>query len=319
MNTLLTLTADQLSKMRISDWGYTESLEATSFNQLKEWISLKLNGPLKYLEGERLEKRKSLLELYPESRSALVFLFDYTETKKSLNSQNQNQKVASYTLGFNGEDYHFWIKGKLNLIGEELKKSRPGLNFKISLDIHPVLERDLAHRAGLGWFGKNSMLISKEYGSFTLIGSLILNQTLDLDIKEIESDHCGTCRRCIDACPTIAIKEGSLTIDANKCISTHTIEIFKDEKPPEGFPTPTEEIFGCDICQDVCPWNSKPLDKSVARVSDDKIYTFFNRDILEIYNDIEGMSNNEFKKFFFGTSFFRSGKRGLIKNLRPYL
>lgn len=319
MNPLLTLSKERLQEMYISDWSYTNDLRAKTFDKLEAWVSKGLNASLSYLEGERLQKRESLSYLYPNAKSALVFLFDYTATKAALNLQKETQRIASYTLGFKGEDYHFWIKRKLNEIGDELKSSLSGLEYQISLDVHPVLERDLAYRSGLGWFGKNSMLISKTHGSFTLIGSLILNQEIELIQRELEPDHCGSCRRCIEACPTDAIIEGELTLDAKKCISTHTIEVFKDELAPIGYPTVSEEIFGCDICQDVCPWNSKPLGRAPERGLDDKLYSFFKRDLQSVYNDIKNMSNNEFKRFFAQSSFSRSGKRGLLKNIKPYL
>lgn len=319
MKSLYTLTPEHMADMKISDWAYTTSLKAETFSKFKSWVSRGLNGPLSYLEGERLEKRENLNLLRPEAKSVLVFLFDYTATKKELELKHENQKIAAYTLGFDGEDYHFWIKRKLIEIGDELKSTIENLDYDITLDVHPVLERDLAHRSGLGWFGKNSMLISKAHGSYTLIGSLVLNQRLDLELREVELDHCGSCKRCIEACPTDAIVEGELTINASKCISTHTIEVFKDESPPVGFPAKSEEIFGCDICQEVCPWNIKPLERSAGEEVDDKLFNFFNREINKIHEDIESMSNNQFKIFFAGTSFSRSGKRGLLKNLRPYL
>jgi epoxyqueuosine reductase len=207
----------------------------------------------------------------------------------------------------------------LNEIGEKLKIDLPELEYKISLDVHPVLERDLAYRSGLGWFGKNSMLINQENGSYTLIGSLLLNQKLELPIKSPASDHCGTCTRCIDACPTNAIDGDMRVIESKKCISTFTIEQFKDGPAPSGFPVETKEVFGCDICQEVCPWNNKPLAKAIPEESASELVKFFNRDIQTIHDDISAMSNNAYKRFFKGTSFERSGKRGLLKNLKLYL
>ena len=259
-----------------------------------------------------------ITQVYSDCRSVLVFLFSYIDQKKSLTKLASESKIASYTLGFEGVDYHHWVSEKLNTIGESLQDQIKGLDFKISLDIHPVLERDLAYRAGLGWFGKNSMLISQEKGSYTIIGSLLLNKELEIETRKTVTDHCGNCTRCLDACPTGAILDNK-TIDSNKCISTFTIELFKDAPAPEGYPVESGEIFGCDICQEVCPWNNKPLALSSGQQSDNKLVDFFNRSVREIYDDIEGMSNNDYKRFFMGTSFVRSGKRGLLKNLKPYL
>lgn len=319
MKNLLSISIENLSNRKIIDWGYTEVLEAVSFDKYKNWVDKDLHLPLTYLSDHRLEKRKNLQNFYPSAASSLVFLFQYTETKKALLSSNMSSNIAAYTLGFEGEDYHFWIKKQLEEIGAALQSEVPELEFKITLDIHPVLDRDLAYRSGLGWFGKNSMLISQTHGSYFLIGSIILNKKLFLNTNSTVADHCGSCTRCLDACPTSAIIPGEYTIDTKKCISTHTIELFKDVAPPKGYPTKTKEIFGCDICQDVCPWNSKPLGKIEEGELDSKLVTFFNRDISEIYLSIKDMSNNEFKRFFFGTSFYRSGKRGILKNLKPYL
>ena len=181
-----------------------------------------------------------------------------------------------------------------------------------------MLERDLAQRAGLGWFGKNSMIINREFGSYQLIGSLLLNKKLELATKDIETDHCGTCTRCIDACPTNAIHQTERTVFSDRCISTFTIEMFKEVEPPKGYAKNSHEVFGCDICQEVCPWNRKPL-KNIESIQESRLVNFFNRDLNLIISELEKMSNKGFKTFFKGTSFERVGKRGLIKNLRPYL
>jgi epoxyqueuosine reductase len=304
--------------MQIVDWAYTEELLPITYQKYLNWVDAGMHGPLNYLADERKDKRRSLKEIYPECESSLVFLFNYAETKKALSDIELPYKVASYTMGFEGKDYHYWISEKLNSIGESLIEKYPDLDYKLSLDIHPVLERDLAFRSGLGWFGKNSMLINQEYGSYTLIGSLLINKKLGITSKTMDVDHCGTCTRCVDACPTKAIDGELRTINSSACISTFTIETFKDKTPPVGFPTESNEIFGCDICQEVCPWNSKPLKNSELGESNHLI-EFFNRDLSEVYADIDKMSNKEFKTFFRHTSFERGGKRGLIKNLRYYL
>ena len=317
MNNLKHISTQTLQSMQVVSWGHTNNLKAMTFNQFNDWVASGLHGSLNYLADERKDKRKSLTQVYPDAKSALVFLFDYRAAAKLNQEGKPTSKIASYTIGFDDQDYHFWIKEKLKTIGELLKEQDENLSFDISLDVHPVLERDLAYRAGLGWFGKNSMLINKEFGSYQLIGSLILNKELGLTLKEIETDHCGTCTRCIDACPTNAILDNT-TIDASKCISTFTIETFKDESPPKGYPTKTNEVFGCDICQQVCPWNTKPLSK-VESLLTSKWYDFFNRSFDKIYKEISEMSNNEFKKFFKGSSFERGGKRALLKNLKLFI
>ena len=310
MKDLLTIQSQDLAYQKIIDWAYTEELKATTYQHFDSWVKSGYYKPLNYLADERKEKRMSLDLVFPKAQAALVFLFDYREAKSYIESIKPKNKIASYTIGFEDQDYHHWIKERLIEIAKKLELS----DFDISLDVHPVLERDLAHRAGLGWFGKNSMLISRDYGSLFLIGTLILHEKLELTQRDLETDHCGNCRKCIDACPTNAILENSRTLDSSKCISAYTIEVFKDAEPPKGYPTDTHEIFGCDICQEVCPWVKK---NSLTETLDSSwLVDFFNRPQSEIYREVEGLSNKKFKEKFKTTSLERLGKRGLLKNLK---
>lgn len=296
-----------LSKFKVVDWGYTEELEPRTYQHYLDWVNKGLHAPLKYLSDERRDKRASLDLVYPEAKSALVFLFDYRSAKVFMEKLNPENKLASYSFGFDDLDYHHWIKEKLDLIAIEFGVT----DYGISLDVHPVLERDLAYRAGLGWFGKNTMLLNRKFGSYFLIGSLILKEKLEFNKPSIEADHCGSCTRCIDACPTNALKEREL--DSQKCISTFTIETFKEEMPPLGYPTQTNEVFGCDICQEVCPWVNKTLGKESIEKS--WLVDFFNRSQNEIKEEVEALSNKQFKEKFRRTSLERLGKKGLLKNL----
>jgi epoxyqueuosine reductase len=326
----------QLKNWGIVDYGVTSEAVPESVNRYNEWVEKDLHQPLQYLQGERQNKRQNLKEHWPEFQSAIVFLFSYHGTHQSLQKfyetdKNWNGlKIASYTLGFDGEDYHNLIKARLISIGEELKKTNPALEYKLTLDTHPVLERDLAYRAGLGWFGKNSMLINREAGSFFIIGSLLLNTKLDNrneSVKELETDHCGQCTACIDACPTEAIDAETRTIIAQDCISTFTIEQFKMETvPSEKMTLKSGWIFGCDICQDVCPWN-KRVDRmnsyaaGILPAEKHKMIKdfFLLKEKSTLQLELESMSEGEFKRKFVGTSFERSGRRGLLKNVRLLL
>ena len=303
MKPLLTVDQETLSSMQIVDWSYTEEDVPKTLDFYHKWVDEKYHGPLKYLSDERKDLRNSIKNFYPQFQSALVFLFDYTKAAKT-NLENKDHKFAAYTKGFDGQDYHYWIKEKLQKIKEKLNIE----NCVYSIDAQPVLERDLAFRSGLGWFGKNSMLINKKHGSYFLISSILLDHKLDLEKRVIEADHCGTCTRCIDACPTDAIIDNR-RIDAGKCISTFTIEMFKDVDPPKGYPSSREEIFGCDICQDVCPWNTKPLLRSELGS-----YAAFEKVFKDL--DIENISNREFRRVFKGTSLERTGRVGILKNIK---
>lgn len=313
------LPDELLQELGIIDWGYTEESIPRTFSEFSSWVAESHHGSLNYLSDHRKELRSDLKKLFPEFESALVFLFSYQPTKKWLLENNQHQ-IASYALGFEGEDYHHALKRKLQKIEEQLRLQHPQLKSFMTLDAQPVLERDLAFRAGLGWFGKNSMLISRAHGSYFIIGSLLLNQKLTLKSKEADIDHCGTCRACADACPTQAIDVETRTLKASLCISTFTIEMMKEAEPPLGYEKSRGEIFGCDICQDVCPWNRKPLDRTHAAFSLHEQFEFLKAFLAlpasELKQKIESMSGKGFQRVMQGTALGRPGKRGWLKNFR---
>ena len=318
-----------LEEYSIAKWSYSENLVPLSFNHFNLWRKKNRAGPLKYLLDYRGEMRSSLRKYFPECQSAMVFLFDYSQSRRELekifqSDESNGAKIASYTLGFQGHDYHYDLGQVLERIQVKIYE-KFGIKSKKTLDVHPVLERDLAYSSGLGWFGKNSMLINKEIGSYTMIGSLLLDNKLNLGKSIPDLDHCGNCVACIESCPTDAIDGESRTIDANKCISTFTIEMFKDCEPPKGIEKFAGEIFGCDICQDVCPWNSKHLDFSnvpdhnFSEKSSFIIDNFLLTPISELMEKINAMSNREYKRWVQGTSFERLGRVGILKNLKTFL
>lgn len=323
MKPLESLSTHDLTEFGVVDWGYTQESIPHSFSRYDSWTQDSLHGPLGYLNDHRKNLRQDLKTVFPEFQSALVFLFSYQGAKKWL-SENNHFEVASYALGFGGEDYHFALKKRLELISDQLKKTHPDLKTFVSLDIQPVLERDLAFRAGLGWFGKNSMIINRKEGSYFIIGSLLLNKSLGLETPILETDHCGQCVACIEACPTLAIDPETRTLIADKCISTFTIELFKDAPAPEGMEKGRGEVFGCDICQDVCPWNKKPLQRVQSLLLFDDRFTFLKDWLFEWPKEklqllIQGETNRGFKKKLQGTAFERPGKEGWLKNLKALL
>jgi epoxyqueuosine reductase len=312
------ISADLLKELGIVDWGYTEESKPHSFDKYDSWVNSGHHGVLGYLADHRKDLREDLKKLYPDFASALVFLFSYRPAKKWM-LENNRHEIASYALGFGGEDYHHSLKRSLQKILAGLQDSTPGLQGFFTLDAQPVLERDLAHRAGLGWFGKNSMLIHRSEGSYFIIGSILLNQKLLLSGKAQETDHCGQCRACVEACPTLAIDEETRTVKADKCISTFTIEIMKEATPPEGFENSRGEVFGCDICQDVCPWNSKPLIKTTGTLSLEKfpnVAALYASSPIELLQFFEKESGRGVQKHLEGSALSRPGKKGWLKNLR---
>jgi epoxyqueuosine reductase len=318
-----------LTHHKVVDWGYTEELEPYSYDNLQAWVEKGEHGSLGYLADHRMQVRSSLKNIFPECESALVFLFSYHQEKLALEEfykgpDSHGIKLASYVLGFEGKDYHVKVRESLEELAAKLSDGYDDLKWRLSLDIQPVLERDLAHRAGLGWFGKNSMLISKDKGSFFIIGSLLLNKKLEVPKRPIETDHCGQCRACVDACPTQAIDGDGRTLTAEKCISTWTIEHFKEgPDAPVGMEKASGEVFGCDICQDVCPWNHRPV-RLGLEAQDTKIFEKNNsllieeilkKNLTELSADLEEVSNRGFVKKFLKTPLERTGRRGLLKNL----
>lgn len=315
------LFPDELLKdLGIQEWGYTEDSAPTSFHKFHDWTQNSGHGPLGYLSDHRKDLRKDLKLVYPKFESAIVFLFSYKEAKKWL-LENNKHEIAGYALGYGGEDYHHALKRKLTILSEYLGFKFPGLEAFFSLDAQPILERDLAFRSGLGWFGKNSMLINRREGSYFIIGSLLLNQKLEIEKRQIDVDHCGHCKACVEACPTNAINPETRTIVAAQCISTYTIEIFKDAEPPQGFDRSRGEIFGCDICQDVCPWNKNPLSRVVSRLHLKESFAWVKDLLMDLPKEkllhlIEKETNRGLKKKFFGTPFDRPGRIGWLKNLK---
>lgn len=206
------------------------------------WVAHGYAATMTYME-RNAELRRDTTRPQPGMRSALVVALDY-------GGREPAGPVARYARG---DDYHRVMWDRLNAVGDWLHAEAGGTS-RAFVDTGPVLERDLARRAGLGWFGKNTMLINPSLGSFFFIGALFTDILLEADAP-FEEDHCGTCRRCLDACPTQAFAAPRV-LDAGRCISYLTIEL-RGPMPEALAPTVGDRLYGCDVCQDVCPWNVK--------------------------------------------------------------
>jgi len=215
---------------------------------LREWCEAGMNGNMGYLE-RNTEKRADPAKHMPDVQSIIVFGMSYN----SANLQ-KNEGVPIISRYAYGKRYQDVITKKLNDLFLFIKDHNNKIEGKIFVDSNPLFEKAWAVEAGLGWQGKHSIIINKEIGSFFFIGVLMLNIDLDYD-KPDSIDHCGTCRLCIDRCPTGAIN-ANRTIDARKCISNLTIE-NRDPVAEELGPKLEKRVFGCDICQEICPWNRK--------------------------------------------------------------
>ncbi len=245
--------------------GITTPESPPHFSAYEDWLKLGRNGSMDYLEGERARSCRSDPRLVlSECRSILILGMKYPNPKnaKPDNETNLSGRIAAYAWG---RDYHLVLPERLKTLGLFIQQ-QAGNPFPLRwyTDTGPILERDLAQRAGLGWIGKNSCLINPESGSYFLLAEILLGIDLEPDPAFTE-DRCGTCRRCIEACPTGCILPNR-TLDARRCISYQTIE-NKGEIPPELRPHMENWIFGCDVCQIVCPWNrfaTKEYDPGLA-------------------------------------------------------
>lgn len=253
-----------------------------------------------YLASERSRSRRAdPKQILPECKSILVLAMPYANSEFQL--QNSEFRIASYALG---DDYHDIIPPRLQEIISfiETQIGHPIPN-RYYTDTGPILERELAQRAGLGWIGKNSMLINPQAGSTFLLAEILLGIELEPD-ESFPTDHCGTCTRCIDACPTQCILPNR-TLNANRCISFLTIE-NKGDIPEDLRPPMQNWIFGCDICQQVCPWNrfSQPADSALETKIPLPVLT---SDLLLLSSEF----NQRFKK----SPIARAKRRGYLRNL----
>lgn len=216
------------------------------------WISSGRHGEMSYLAtSSALERRRDPLSIMPECKSILVVGINY-QPEENPNLPARDGKIATYALG---DDYHNVIERKLRkLIRAIQSRIEAPFSYRVYTDTGPLLERELAQHAGLGWIGKNTCLINPEFGSYFLLGEALLSVELEPD-PPFEVDRCGSCTRCIDRCPTSCILPDR-TIDSRRCISYLTIEKHK-VIPPEYREDIGDWVFGCDICQDACPWNQR--------------------------------------------------------------
>ena len=275
-----------------------EILEDHALN-LEKWLKKNYNGKMSYME-RNFDKRLDPRKLVQDSKSVISLSFNYYTKKKQLDPNSF--KVSKYAFG---NDYHFVIKNKLNKLLSSLKNKIGDFNARVFVDSAPVMERAWAERSGLGWVGKNTLMISKKKGSYFFLAEIICDLELEYDLPVM--DHCGTCTACIDACPTDAIIK-PYVLDSNKCISYLTIEL-KDSIPKQFENKMQDWIFGCDICQDVCPWNkfSKENEHALFQPSD-KFLNMKKNDWIEL-------TEETFKKVFKNSPIKRANFKGLKKNI----
>ncbi len=287
--------------------GFTDPSPPTSFAVYQKWLDQDLHAEMNYLtRPDAVARRADPSLILPGVKTIVVVGVRYPrpEDAPSFDSQPQG-RVAAYAWG---EDYHHFIPARLKelVIRLQQKISQP-FGWKILTDSGPVLERDLAQRAGLGWIGKNTCLIHPRLGSYFLLGELFLTLHLEPD-PPFTTDHCGSCRRCIEACPTQCILPNR-TLDAKRCISYLTIE-NKGMIPGELRPAIENWVFGCDVCQQVCPWNirfASPNHDSAFSQRKEIARPTLTRELL--------LSPAEFKQKFSRSPVLRAKRRGYLRNV----
>ena len=269
--------------------------------RLEDWLHQGMHGTMSYMENH-FDLRIDPTRLVPGARSVITLLINYFPTRQQPADAPQ---IARYAYG---QDYHEVIRAKLNSLLAAIRQEIGEVNGRGFVDSAPVLERSWAVRSGLGWVGKNGNLLNRQAGSFFFIATLIVDLALDYDAP-FSGDFCGTCRRCIDACPTDAILDNKV-VDGSKCISYFTIELKEQLIPGEMKDKFGNWMFGCDTCQDVCPWNrfSKPT-KEEAFAPLPAILNFST-------SDWEELTEESFKEIFRKSAIRRTRYAGLRRNLR---
>jgi epoxyqueuosine reductase len=290
--------------------GIAPATEADGFARLRDWLGRGYAGRMDYLH-RHAEARCHPAAVLPEVRSVVMTAMNHGSRPvgqaSSLPPDRQasslpHGRVARYARS---ADYHDVLRERLRGLLAWVKQERPGCRGRAVVDTAPLLERDFARRAGLGWFGKNTMLLNKQNGSYFLLGALLLDLELRADPPH-QASHCGTCTACLDACPTAAFA-GPGMLDARRCISYLTIEL-RESVPDELRAGLGDWVFGCDVCQEVCPWNRKaPVAAEAALRPREELATL---DLIELL----GLGEAEFRERFRGTALLRPRRGGLLRN-----
>ncbi|HEV3145992.1 MAG TPA: tRNA epoxyqueuosine(34) reductase QueG [Gemmataceae bacterium] len=283
--------------------GIAKAAEADDFPRLTDWLDRGYAGEMEYMR-RHAEARKHPQSILPEVRSVVMLGMEYVDKVSRQDAAcgfaempakpqaAAHGKVARYAIG---EDYHDVIRRQLNKLLSWLQAEAPGCRGRGVVDTAPLLERDFARRAGLGWIGKNTMLINKHRGSYFFLAALLVDLELQPDPPH-EAEHCGTCTACLDACPTQAFT-GPRSLDSRRCISYLTIEL-RSQTPQEFRSELHGWVFGCDVCQEVCPWNRHDTSTPEAV------------DLIELLS----LNEEQFRQRFRGTALTRTKRRGLLRN-----
>jgi epoxyqueuosine reductase len=281
--------------------GVCPAVEATGFERFQAWLASGYAGQMHYLQKREAAYRhpRGVLD---SVRSVVMLALPY-RTAEPRACQPGEGRISRYAWG--PGDYHDVIHDKLHALADWLREQAPEAECRGVVDSAPLLEREFAVRAGLGWIGKNTLLLNKPAGSYFFLAALLTSLELEYD-PQFETDHCGTCRACLDACPTQAFPQ-PYVLDATRCISYLTIEL-RDAIPVELRPGLGDWLFGCDVCQDVCPWNHRaPISAEPAfqpRADENPV------DLLSLFE----LDDQAFRARFRNSPLWRSKRRGILRN-----
>ncbi len=273
-----------------------------------EWLARGYAGEMAYLKGRRGEMRADARSLLPTAKSLICLGLVYNTANPFTGDADPEKQgwVSRYAWG---EDYHPLIRDRLLGLVDAMQREAGTFDFKVAVDTSPLLERAYAHHAGLGWIGKNTCLINQQIGSWVLLGEILTS--LDLEPDQPAPFRCGTCTRCIESCPTEALVPTGLeagpayALNSERCISYWTIEL-RGPIPEEGREQMGAHVFGCDICQDVCPWNGRAATTAEP--------AFQPSTIMPALEDIAALTEEEFNARFAGSPIERSRYRGFLRN-----
>lgn len=296
--------------------GITTAESSKHMEHYRAWIGAGYHGKMEYLSrGDAVRRRADLTGTMAAVRSCVVVAHEYyREDSAGATADPSRGVIARYARG---DDYHDVVRHKLEELLRWLdERIEGGVRGRAYVDTGPILERELARRAGLGWFGRNTMLISPEIGSYFFVGVLLLDVDLPTD-RLFPDDRCGTCRACLDACPTQALlgrdASGAPVIDARRCISYLTIEL-RGSIPRGLRPAIGNRVFGCDICQEVCPWN-----EHFARPTQEEAYDaregLDGPDLLDLAKRLLAVDEEGFGRLFRGSALRRARRGGLLRNV----
>jgi epoxyqueuosine reductase len=288
-------------ELRFDLVGLAPAVAPPGYEHFLDWLEQGKAAGLEYMH-RHAEPRRHPEHVLPGVRSVVMVGLSYNPIEPDPPASPRSGKVARYARG---RDYHKVLWKRLERLGDRLTSEFPEANIRAVADTAPLLERDFARLAGLGWIAKNTMLISRSVGSYTVLGALLTDLDLEPDLP-FEANHCGSCTRCLDACPTDAF-DGPYRLDANRCISNWTIE-HRGELPDEAADSLHGWLFGCDICQEVCPWNRK-----APPGRDPELQADPNRIAPDLIALLEA-DDEEIADLIRGSAMTRTKRAGLIRN-----